>query len=95
MLTRFAGNATYQIPATNLVISELFEVMEEKKDEADILFQPLLFPLSFMLSLSSGYVIVSLTGLVRITDWGISQTSLEDVFLTIVRNDEGGIGFTS
>lgn len=29
-----------------------------------------------------------------ITDWGISQTSLEDVFLTIVRNDEGAIGFT-
>lgn len=84
------------------MISELFEVMEEKKDEADILFQPLLSPLPFMLSLSlflassSGYVaIVSLTGLVRITDWGISQTSLEDVFLTIVRNDEGGIGFTS
>jgi hypothetical protein len=81
------------------VISELFEVMEEKKDEADILFQPLLSPLPFMLSLflasSSVYVIVSLTGLVSITDWGISQTSLEDVFLTIVRNDEGGIGFTS
>ena len=62
---RFAGNAAYQIPSTNLVISELFEVMEEKKDEAGI------------------------------TDWGISQTSLEDVFLTIVRNDEGSIGFTS
>ncbi|ELR11324.1 ABC transporter A family protein [Acanthamoeba castellanii str. Neff] len=72
LVEKFAGNATYQIPSTNLVISELFEVMEEKKDEADILFQPLL-----------------------ITDWGISQTSLEDVFLTIVRNDEGGIGFTS
>ncbi len=25
----------------------------------------------------------------NITDWGISQTSLEDVFLNIVRNDEG------
>lgn len=65
LVEKFAGNATYQIPSTNLVISELFEVMEEKKDEAGI------------------------------TDWGISQTSLEDVFLTIVRNDEGGIGFTS
>jgi hypothetical protein len=76
------------------VISELFEVMEEKKDEADILshHSPSL-PLPFR-SLVLAWL-TSLTWAVRITDWGISQTSLEDVFLTIVRNDEGGIGFTT
>jgi len=65
LVEKFAGNATYHLPMAGIAISELFQLMEEKKDE------------------------------VGITDWGITQTSLEDVFLTIVRNDEGAIGFTS
>jgi ABC-type multidrug transport system ATPase subunit len=59
LVESFRNCATFQVPTKDLVVSELFEVMEERRGEAGI------------------------------TDWGINQTSLEDVFLTIVRNDEG------
>eukprot|EP01087_Luapelamoeba_hula_P013768 TRINITY_DN395_c6_g1_i1.p1 TRINITY_DN395_c6_g1~~TRINITY_DN395_c6_g1_i1.p1 ORF type:complete len:890 (-),score=121.35 TRINITY_DN395_c6_g1_i1:212-2881(-) len=55
----FIGSRTYQIPTEDVVISRLFELMQEQQNMAGI------------------------------TDWGINQTSLEDVFLHIVRNDEG------
>ena len=58
LVENFVGNCTFQVAAGSLVISRLFEQMENEKDAAGV------------------------------QDWGVSQTTLEDVFIKIVKQDE-------
>lgn len=58
LVTAFNGNIIFKIPLEGFIVSELFEKLEEVKED------------------------------LRISDWGISQSSLEDVFMEIVDSSE-------
>ncbi|KAJ6251665.1 atp-binding cassette transporter subfamily a abca [Anaeramoeba flamelloides] len=58
-MNSLAGTSNYEIPSDEVVLSEVFQILEEQKNELGIL------------------------------DWGISQTTLEEVFHEITRIAEG------
>ncbi|KAJ6248938.1 atp-binding cassette transporter subfamily a abca [Anaeramoeba flamelloides] len=58
ILNSLAGTTNYEIPKDDVVLSDIFQIMEEEKDKVGIL------------------------------DWGISQTTLEEVFLEITKDSQ-------
>lgn len=56
LTSEFEGTIHYEIPNSNLKLSELFNLMNSKAKELEIV------------------------------DWGVSQSTLEDVFMSIVHN---------
>lgn len=68
LVQEFNGNFIYQVPLENLVVSELFQQIEQVKER---------FQISGMSNIE--------------VDWGISQATLEDVFMRIVEEGISGI----